>query len=159
MGPKVCNFLKTTLTLPTISTLKHTTTKFEILPDLNNFSFNFINFKTKNYTPEALQCILCADEMSLKTNLYYLIKRDEIMGFNTKKISENLWTCKVCSCFKLRGINVNWKKPIAYFLVSSSCTGYDLQDIICSTIMKIQSTYFSRCQGFYNRYGFKFFGF
>jgi hypothetical protein len=40
----------------------------------------------------------------------------------------------------LKGINVNWKQPIAYFLVFSSCTGYDLQDIIISTIIKIQST-------------------
>jgi len=69
--------------LPTISTLKRTTSTFEILPGLNISLFNFLNFKTKNYTPEALQCILCADQMSLKTNLYYLIKRDEIMGFNT----------------------------------------------------------------------------
>jgi len=36
-----------------------------------------------------------------------------------------------------RGINLNWKQPIAYFLVSSSCTGYDLQDIIFETISKL----------------------
>jgi len=67
LRPKVYNFMKTTLSLPTISTLKRTTSKFEILTGLNDFLFNFLNFKTKNYTPEALQCILCADEMSSKT--------------------------------------------------------------------------------------------
>lgn len=51
LGPKVFNF-----SLPTISALKRTILKFEILPGLNDFLQNFINFKTKNYTPEALQC-------------------------------------------------------------------------------------------------------
>lgn len=37
----------------------------------------------------------------------------------------------------IRGININWKQPIAYFLVSGSCTGYDLQDIIFETIGKL----------------------
>lgn len=140
LGPKVYNFIKTTLSLPTISTLKRTTTKFEILPGLNDFLFNFINFKTRNYTPEALQCILCADEMSLKTNLYYLIKKDEIMGFNITNNRKTYEPAKYALVLMLSGINVNWKQPIAYFLVSSSCTGYDLQDIIISTIIKIQST-------------------
>lgn len=35
---------------------------------------------------------------------------------------------------------MNWNQPIPYFLVSCSCTGYDLQDIIISTIIEIQST-------------------
>ncbi|KAE9522127.1 hypothetical protein AGLY_017471 [Aphis glycines] len=140
LGPKVYSFIKTTLSLPTISTLKCTTSKFEILPCLNDFLFNFINFKTRNYTPEALQCILCADEMSLKTNLYYLIKQDEIMGFNVTIYHKTYEPAKYALVLMLSGINVNLKQPIAYFLVSSSCTGYDLQDIIISTIIKIQST-------------------
>jgi len=54
LGSEVYNFMKTTLSLPTISTLKRTTSKFEILTGLNDFLFDFINFKTRNYTPEAL---------------------------------------------------------------------------------------------------------
>lgn len=37
----------------------------------------------------------------------------------------------------IRGINCNWKQPIPYFLVSNSCTGLELQDIIFSTILKL----------------------
>jgi len=39
----------------------------------------------------------------------------------------------------LRGLNYNWKQPVAYFLVSSSCTGIDLKDIILSTIYRLQN--------------------
>lgn len=39
----------------------------------------------------------------------------------------------------LRGINSNWKQPIAYFLISSNCTGDDLKDIILLTIYRFQN--------------------
>jgi len=39
----------------------------------------------------------------------------------------------------LRGINHNLKQLIAYFLVSSSCTGTDLKDIIFSMICRLQN--------------------
>ena len=68
--------MKSSLSLPSTSTLKRATSKFEMQPGFNNFLFSFINFKTKNYSAEAAQCIiLCADEMSIKSHLYYLIKK------------------------------------------------------------------------------------
>lgn len=39
----------------------------------------------------------------------------------------------------IRGINHNWKQPIAYFLVSNSCTGIDLKDKILTTICRLQN--------------------
>lgn len=62
------------------------------------------------------------------------------MGFNVTNNRKTYEPSKYALVLMLSGINVNWKQPIAYFLVSSSCTGYDLQDIIISTIIKIQST-------------------
>jgi len=32
----------------------------------------------------------------------------------------------------IRSLNYDWQQPVAYFLVSSSCTGIDLKDIIHS---------------------------
>ncbi|KAL4119510.1 hypothetical protein QTP88_012317 [Uroleucon formosanum] len=79
--------------------------------------------------------------MSLKTNLYCLIKKGEIMRFNVTNNRKTYEPAKYALVLiMLTGINVNWKQPIAYFLVSSSCTGYELQDFIISTIIKIQST-------------------
>jgi len=40
----------------------------------------------------------------------------------------------------LRGINVNWKFPIVYYLISNTYTGYDLQGIIFSTLIRLQNT-------------------
>jgi len=63
---KVYNFMKSTLSLSSTSTLKRATSKFKMQPGFNDFLFSFINFKTKNYSAEAVQCILCMDEMSKK---------------------------------------------------------------------------------------------
>lgn len=60
-----------------ILTLKHVTTKFELLPGLKiniNNKINYFNDKSK-------ECILYVDEMTLKTSFYYNISKDEI-GFN-----------------------------------------------------------------------------
>ncbi|KAE9523295.1 hypothetical protein AGLY_016243 [Aphis glycines] len=62
------------------------------------------------------------------------------MGLNITNNHKTYEPAKYALVLMLSGINVNWKQPIAYFLVSSSCTGYDLRDIIISTIIKIQST-------------------
>ncbi|KAL4089028.1 hypothetical protein QTP88_024106 [Uroleucon formosanum] len=93
LGPRVYNLLRIT-------------SKYEIDPGLNDFLFNFVSFKISSFKPEALDCILCADEMALKTNLFY-----------------NYEPAKYALVLMLRGINENWKQPIAYFHVSSSCTG------------------------------------
>lgn len=137
LGPKVYTFLKKILLLPNPCILKRVTQHFQLMPGLNDFLFNFINFKTKNFKPDDLECILCAGEMTLKTNLYYLIKNDEIIGFNQTKNIKTYEPTKHALVLMIRGINVNWKLPIAYFLVSNSCTGLELQDIIFSTISKL----------------------
>lgn len=39
----------------------------------------------------------------------------------------------------IRGIKYNWKQPIAYYLISNSCTGSDLNNIIFSTIRRLRN--------------------
>lgn len=63
LGPAVYRFLKTTLSLPSVRTLRRVTSKYEIFPGLNDFLIEFIKFKISNFKTEALDCILCADEM------------------------------------------------------------------------------------------------
>jgi hypothetical protein len=60
-GPKVFILLQKSFNLPSIRTLRTITSKYELKPGLNDFMFNFLSFKTKNFLPEALECILCAE--------------------------------------------------------------------------------------------------
>jgi len=138
LGPRVYNLLQGPLSLPVSRTLRRVTSKYEINPGLNDFLFNFLSFKISSFKPEALDCVLCADEMALKTNLFYNVSKDKIIGFHESNYHKKYEPAKYALVLMLGGINKNWKQPIAYFLVSSSCTGTDLKDIIMSTICRLK---------------------
>jgi len=89
--------------------------------------------------PDVLDCVPSADEMALKTNLFYKVDKDKIVGFHKSTNRRKYEPAKYALVFMLRGINYNWKQPIAYFLIASSCTGIDLNDIILSTICRLQN--------------------
>lgn len=137
LGPSVYRFLKSTLSLPSVRTLRRVTSKYDLIPGLNDFLFEFVKFKISNFKTEALDCILCADEMSLKTHLYYSLPKDEIIGFHQTNLTKTYEAAKYALVLMIRGINVSWKQPIAYFFVSGSCRNLDLSDIIMSTIKKL----------------------
>jgi len=139
VSPKLYRMMQKSLSLPVSRTLKRITSKYEINPGLNDFLFNFLSFKIHNFKSDWLDCVLCADEMALKTNLYYRVNRDKIIGFHESSNRRKYEPAKYALVLMLRSINYNWKQPIAYFLVSSSCNGIDLKDIILSTICRLQN--------------------
>lgn len=76
--------------LPSPRTLQRTTVNWEINPGLNKFLLKVLAVKVKSMELKSTECILCVDEMSLKSFFYYDIKKDEIVGFhntNTFKTS------------------------------------------------------------------------
>lgn len=138
LGPVIYRFLKKTFGLPTIRTLKRVTSTYELTPGLNDFLFDILKFKISNFNPEALDCILCADEMSLKSHLYYSIPKDEIIGFHqTNHMKKTYEAANYVLVLMIRGINISWKQPVAYFFMSGTGGNYDLSDIIPSTIAKL----------------------
>jgi len=139
LGPKVYRFLQSTLALPNPCTLRRITKHYEINPGLNDSLFNFLQFKTQHFSPESLECVLCADEMAIKSNLFYNISKDEIIGFNETNNRKTYDPAKFVLVLLVQGINFNWKQPIAYFFISNSCTGFDLQDIILTSIFKLEN--------------------
>jgi len=139
LSPNVFHLLQKNFCLPTIRTLRKITSKYEFQPGLNDFMFHFLSFKTKTFSPEALNCILCVDEMSIKTHLYYNISKDLIVGFNQSKSVRTYDPAKHALVLMIRGINCNWKQPIAYYLISNSCTAIDLNNIIFSTIRRLKN--------------------
>jgi len=73
LEPRVYKLLQNNLSFPSIPTLKRVTTKFELMPGLNDFLFNIISFKINHFNDESKECVLCLDEMALKTSLRYNI--------------------------------------------------------------------------------------
>lgn len=139
MGPKVYKFLQSFLKLPTPRTLRKITSSYELISGINDFMFDFLSFKIKNFNEDAKQCILCIDEMALKTHLFYNISKDEIIGFHAKNKNKSYEPAKYALVIMLRGINSNWKQIIAYYFVSSSCPSFELMDIMYTVIRRAES--------------------
>ncbi|XP_050519791.1 uncharacterized protein LOC126893526 [Daktulosphaira vitifoliae] len=71
-----------------------------------------------------MDCVLCIDEMSIKTHLYYNLSKDYIVGFNNFYDQKSYQPAKHVLCFILRGLNYNWKQPIAYYFIRNTCTNF-----------------------------------
>jgi hypothetical protein len=85
---------------------------YKINLDLNDFLFNFLLFKTHNFLPESLECVLYADEMLIKSNVYYNISKDEIIGFNETNYRKTYDPVKFVLVLMIIGINFNWKQSL-----------------------------------------------
>ncbi|KAL0850692.1 hypothetical protein ABMA28_006637, partial [Loxostege sticticalis] len=53
-----------------------------IPPKLDDRVLDSLALKIKYLPDEAKFCTICVDEMTLKRNLYYDIKNDEVIGFH-----------------------------------------------------------------------------
>jgi len=65
--------------------------------------------------PESSECVLCADEISIKSNLFYNISKDEIIGFNETNNRKTYDPPKFVLVLMIQDRNDNWKQPIAFF--------------------------------------------
>jgi len=139
LGPKVYRFLQKSMNLPSPRTLQRTTENWEINPGLNEFLFKVLAIKVKTMEPRSKQCVLCVDEMSVKSSLYYDIKKDEIIGFHNTNSFKSSELAKSVMVIMIHGLNDSWKQPIGYFFVATSCSGADLLGIIFSCIHKLYS--------------------
>jgi len=77
--------------------------------------------------------------MSVKINLFYNLSNDQIIGFNQSKSYKTYDPARHTLVLMIRGINYDWKQPIAYYLISNSCKGGDLNNIIVSIISRLKN--------------------
>ncbi|CAI6345555.1 unnamed protein product [Macrosiphum euphorbiae] len=137
LGPSVFRLLQKSWCLPSVRTLQKTTDNWEINPGLNDFLFKLLAVKANSMKMKSKECILCVNEMSLKSFLFFDYKRDQITGFHNTGSIKSCDVAKSVIILMIRGLHTSWKQPIGYFFVASTCTGYDLQNIIFQAVQKL----------------------
>jgi len=136
-GPKVYQFLQKSWSFPSVRSLQKTTYNWEINPGLNDFLFKVLAVKANSMTMKAKECILCVNEMSLKSFLYFDFKKDEIIGFHNTGFIKSCDVATSVIILMIRGLHSSWEQPLGYFFVATTFTGYDLQNIIFQAIQKL----------------------
>lgn len=139
LGPKAYKKLSEIIRMPSKATLGRITQKWKIYSGFNKFIFEVIKLKVSVMLEKAKDCLLCIDEMSIKSNLFYNLTTDIIIGFEElpNKRSTNIATSALV--VMARGISHNWKMPIAYFFTKNSTNIDDLKEIIFESIRKLKS--------------------
>jgi hypothetical protein len=89
---------------------------------ISQASLKIIEKKVMQMSPRERLCTLCMDEISLKTNLFYSVPADKIIGledyggsYRTDKVATSALVIII------RSISGKWKQPIGYYLVNGAC--------------------------------------
>lgn len=134
MSPKAYNFLSQIFILPSPRTLELMTHHLQFAPGLQQDLVKSCKIKLQALEEVDRYCSLCLDEMSLKAHLFYNITKDEIIGFEDIGNGKTLKPACNALVFMVRGIYNNWKLPIGYFFVNTTCSAIDLREILMQTL-------------------------
>lgn len=144
ISPRAYRLLRTIFRLPSISTLNDLTTNWQYSPGLNPRLFNMLKIKLNNFSNISKNCVLCFDEISIKSNLYYNKGTDEIIGFDNNDNSDleqdpnKIKGANHVLVLMARGIAMSWKQPLAYFFAKNTYNEDDFKDVLFDCIRKLR---------------------
>jgi len=140
-GPKVYRFLKKIWCLSSVRTLQRITEKWEIGVGISDFVLNVLFLKGQTMNVKGKECVLCADEMSLKSFLYYNYSKNEIIGLHEEETYKICDIAKTVLVLMIRGLHNSWKQHLGYFFVGTSCSSSSLKNIIFNCVSKSRSIF------------------
>lgn len=120
VGPKVYRLLQKTFVLPSPSCLHRYIKGIQCTAGINESVLEILRIKCDQMQEQDKFCIICVDEMSIKSHLFYNYGKDEVIGFEDNGLTKTLQpACSACT-FMVRGIHSNWKQPFAYVLANTN---------------------------------------
>lgn len=142
LSPNCYKFMSNLLNLPSVRRLQQTTESLSYLPGIQNDAlYNCLKVKLQNMANVDRNCILCMDEMALKSSLFYHIGRDEIIGIKDYGDGKKEFdAAQNVTVIMARGLHNNWKEPLAYCFTTNSFPAAELKIKMEKCINKISKT-------------------
>ena len=135
---KAYRLLSKLFILPSNSSLHRYISRMPDKTGISQGSLKIMEKKVMQMNPREKECTLCMDEISLKTNLFYSVPSDKIIGledfgsYRTNKVATSAFVLLI------RSISGNWKQPLAYYLVNRGCPRDAMEDIVKEAIDKLE---------------------
>ena len=121
--------------LPSKSSLCMWVQGVSLQPGVSDHMLSILNCRFSSLTKLHKLAVLCIDEMSIKQNLFYCSRTDDIEGFEQYSTNTKCSTpATSVLVFFLRGLTANWKQPLSYYFVCGSCKA----DIVKKLIFEIR---------------------
>lgn len=140
LGPKAYKKMSRVCRFPSKATLERFTKRWMVDPGFNDFLFRITEFRVRLLKDKEKDCVLCIDEISLKSNLFYDISKDKIIGFQASNSEHTSSIASSALVVMASGIASSWKQPIAYFFYRTSAPSNDIKDILYESVRKINAT-------------------
>ncbi|XP_073946463.1 protein interacting with Ttk69 and Sin3A isoform X4 [Choristoneura fumiferana] len=115
-SPQAYHLLAKSICLPSRPTLNRM--YIPISTEVNDDLMAALKLRVNNMSEKEKQCTLVADAMSLKTNLFYDIKHDKIIGFDEVDGVQSPSPAKHALVILVQGIYEKWSQPIGFALLS-----------------------------------------
>ena len=135
---KAYRLLSKLFILPSKSSLHRYISRMPDKTGISQGSLKIIEKKVMQKNPREKECTLRMDEISLKTNLFYSVPSDKIIGledfgsYRTNKVATSAFV------LLMRSISENWKQPLAYCLVNGGWSRDAMEDIVKEAIDKLE---------------------
>ncbi|KAI4461421.1 transposase protein [Holotrichia oblita] len=123
--------------LPNPSTLFRFVQHFKLSTEFDKPQFlAMVKCKIDNYNEMNRFCILCVDEMTIKSNLFYCIGDDRIIGFeNYGQNDRTFKPASTATVLLVRGSkNSKWSQPLSFFFSHTTCPGHVLKNFLFQAI-------------------------
>ncbi|VEN52942.1 unnamed protein product, partial [Callosobruchus maculatus] len=137
LGPKAYKKFSTYFRLPSKATLHRFTRRWVVTEGFSDFVFWIVKCRVRLLKEKEKDCILCLDEVSLKSHLFYDTSKDRIIGFETDCHNNNPQIAGSALTLMVRGIGSSWKQPIAYFFHKTCASASSLKDIVFQCIRQL----------------------
>ena len=133
---KAYRLLQKLFNLPSKRTLTSIVSKFASNTGFNEKSLFVLKQRIEALPPSGKFCALLMDEISLKSHLYYDAAKDSLVGledYGGEATSGLVATSALV--LMVRGILLNWKQAVAYYLFKESCKSGQLMSIIKEALL------------------------
>ena len=140
---KCYKLLRKLFCLPTIRSLRRWLQNLEVCPGLNENILSLMKLKAEKLAAPDKVVSVVIDEMSLKENVTYNARTDEFDGFiNHGQETDSLTHANQALVVLVRGLKLNFKQVVGYYLSKDAMGGDRLKDIIINVVKKIMATGF-----------------
>lgn len=133
LNPRNYKELLKNFALPSIRSLQLFTKSWNIEPGINDKIFESLAIKLLSLPAIERHCILCIDEMCLKSHLFYNVSQDNIIGFQDTGYEKSQFAKSAIVI-----IAENWKLPLCYYFIETTCQSNVLKHIIFYIIIKLE---------------------
>ena len=144
---KSYRFMQKHFSLPSTRSLRNWLQNAEVEPGVNKMVLSLLEIKAKKMKREEKVVSLVFDEISIKSSLSYDFQQDRLEGYEDfggdtpvqPITAPTRQQCNQAMVFMIKGLYLNYKQIIGYFLTSNAMAGHYIKELVLFIVNQLQA--------------------